>query len=140
MIDNKINIQQYNFSPHPFILPNFMNVFSWSIPFVSEKIGEMLIHIIKKDPDLEGDNDTQLIDKTINNSLKLKVKFLTMLMKMYRTIREENELIMKLKGFCPGNKIPKGILLEGPEAIKSVLDRYEMAKEMDKLNEKMPGS
>ena len=47
---------------------------------------------------------------------------------------------MKLKGFCPGNKIPKGILLEGPEAIKSVLDRYEMAKEMDKLNEKMPGS
>ena len=140
LIDNKINIQQYNFSPHPFILPNFMNVFSWSIPFVSEKIGEMLIHIIKKDPDLEGDNDTQLIDKTINNSLKLKVKFLTMLMKMYRTIREENELIMKLKGFCPGNKIPKGILLEGPEAIKSVLDRYEMAKEMDKLNEKMPGS
>ena len=70
----------------------------------------------------------------------MKVKFITMLMKMYRTIREENELIMKLKGFCPGNKIPKGILLEGPEAIKSVLDRYEMAKEMDKLNEKMPGS
>ena len=139
LVDNKINIQQYNFSPHPFILPNFLNVFSWSIPFVSEKIGEMLIHIIKKDPDLEkGDDDTKLIDKTINNSLKLKVKFLTMLMKMYRTIREENELIMKLKGFCPGNKIPKGLLLEGPEAIMSVLERYKAAKKMDKQNEKMP--
>ena len=139
LIDNKINIQQYNFSPHPFILPNFLNVFSWSIPFVSEKIGEMLIHIIKKDPDLEkGDDDTTLIDKTINNSLKLKVKFLTMLMKMFRTLREENELIMKLKGFCPGNKIPKGLLLEGPEAMMDVLERYEMAKKMDIENEKMP--
>ena len=28
-------------------------------------------------------------------------------MKMYRSLREESELIMKLKGFCPGNKIPK---------------------------------
>ena len=61
-----------------------------------------------------------------------------MLMKMYRTIREENELIMKLKGFCPGNKIPKVLLLEGPEAIMSVLERYEAAKKMDKQNEKMP--
>ena len=79
-----------------------------------------------------------LIEQTITNSLKMKVKFLTLIMKMFRTLREENELIMKLKGFCPGNKIPKGILMEGPEAIKSELGRYHLAKELDKLNEKMP--
>lgn len=49
----------------------------------------------------------------------MKVKFITMLMKMYRTLREESELIMKLKGFCPGNKIPRGILMQGPEALKT---------------------
>jgi len=42
-----------------------------------------------------------------------------MMMKMFKTLREENELIMKLKGFCPGNKIPRGILMQGPEALKS---------------------
>ena len=41
------------------------------------------------------------------------------MMRMYKTLREESELIMKLKGFCPGNRIPKGILMQGPEALKS---------------------
>ncbi len=41
------------------------------------------------------------------------------MMKMFKTLREENELIMKLKGFCPGNKIPRGILMQGPEALKT---------------------
>jgi serine/threonine-protein phosphatase 2B catalytic subunit len=49
----------------------------------------------------------------------MKVKFITLMMKMYKTLREENELIMKLKGFCPGNKIPRGILMQGPEALKT---------------------
>ena len=52
-----VNIQQYNYSPHPFILPQFMNIFNWSIPFVSEKISEMLMHIIKKDPNLDDKDD-----------------------------------------------------------------------------------
>lgn len=49
----------------------------------------------------------------------MKVKFITLMMKMFKTLREENELIMKLKGFCPGNKIPRGILMQGPEALKT---------------------
>ena len=49
----------------------------------------------------------------------MKVKFIITMMKMYRTLREENELIMKLKGFCPGNRIPRGIIMEGPSALKS---------------------
>ena len=68
----------------------------------------------------------------------MKVKFITMLMKMYRTLREENELIIKLRGFCPGNKIPKGILLQGPEALKTALERYREAKRIDEINEKIP--
>ena len=139
--NNMVNIQQYNYSPHPFILPNFLNIFTWSIPFVSEKITEMLIHIIKKDPTYEESNENEnstLIEDTITNSLRMKVKFITMLMKMYRTLREESELIMKLKGFCPGNKIPRGIIIQGPKALKSALERYKNAKKLDEDNESMP--
>lgn len=137
--NNQLNIQQLNYNPHPFILPDFLNVFSWSLPFVSEKIGEILLHIIKKDPDVSRDNkSTNVLDKKVTESLKMKVEFLTMLMKMWRTLRKESELIIKLKGFCPGNKIPRGIIIQGPEALKTALERYEMAKRLDEMNEKMP--
>ena len=141
-LNNSINIQQCNFSPHPFILPNYMNVFSWSIPFVSEKISEILVHIIKKknedDVEEQQQHTSSKINETVSHSLKMKMKIIIMLMKMYKTLREENELIMKLKGFCPGSKIPKGILLLGAEAIRTALERYKEAKKMDVVNEKMP--
>jgi serine/threonine-protein phosphatase 2B catalytic subunit len=77
--NNTVNIQQYSYSPHPFILPEFMNIFNWSIPFVSEKISEMLLHIIKNDPTLTGDDNdnnsssSKIFDETVTNSLKMKV-------------------------------------------------------------------
>jgi serine/threonine-protein phosphatase 2B catalytic subunit len=60
------------------------------------------------------------------------------MMKMYRTLREEKELILKLKGCCPGNKIPKGLIIQGPMALKTAYERYNKAKVFDVINEKRP--
>lgn len=64
------------------------------------------------------------------------------MMKMFKTLREENESVVQLKGICPDGKVPKGLLLEGKKAIENELvDRskvFSNAKKLDAMNEAMP--
>jgi hypothetical protein len=49
--------------------------------------------------------------------LRKKIKFVSQMMKMQRVLREQNENIVQLKGACPDNKLPPGLLLQGKQAI-----------------------
>jgi serine/threonine-protein phosphatase 2B catalytic subunit len=74
--------------------------------------------------------------------LRNKVKAMSRMMKMFKTLREENESVVQLKGICPDGKVPKGLLLEGKRAIENELvDRqgvFSNAKVLDRMNEAMP--
>lgn len=64
------------------------------------------------------------------------------MMKMFKTLREENESVVQLKGICPDGKVPLGLLLEGKKALEAELvdrkDFFTKAKILDSMNEAMP--
>ena len=70
--------------------------------------------------------------------MRAKVKAVARMHKMYQTLVEENEIILKVKGMSPDGKIPRGALLEGRPGLKNALREYQVAKELDKENEKRP--
>ncbi|CEL93926.1 unnamed protein product [Vitrella brassicaformis CCMP3155] len=177
--NNTLNIQQFNFSPHPYHLPNFMDIFTWSIPFVSEKVTEMLYAILNpsledlEEEDDDVDNitlptevqrivrrttsitaeededamaakdaktpkDKKQLSKERAEALRKKVQTVSRLMRMFKTLREHNEVVVKLKGLSPGHRIPMGVLLKGPEGLQSELQRFIDVKKADQINEKRP--
>ena len=162
--NNQIKIQQFNYTQHPFVLPDNMDVFTWSLPFVSEKSMEILYNVLVKGFKTYGldvndiDTDPQeLINKGIKelqgmllqaaktgsfkpDVVKQKLSFIGKIMRMQTNLRENRELFIQLRGMCPDNKIPKGLLLASSVEIKDALEHFKKAKEMDSINEQRPNN
>jgi serine/threonine-protein phosphatase 2B catalytic subunit len=62
------------------------------------------------------------------------------MMKMMRTLREQNETVLKVKGISADNKIPQGLLSQGTTALESYVEYFQEMKESDAVNERMPGT
>jgi len=139
---NILNIKQFVESAHPYYLPNFMDVFQWSLPFVAEKVTDMLAHVLNFDSqhDEETPADRKNVVEAKGGMLKQKVMAVSKILRMYKVLRQENEAIVQIKQLTPNHKVPTGVLSQGADGIKGVLSNFESAKAADADYEKFPGA
>lgn len=132
--NNSLNIQQFHYSQHPYYLPNFMNIFEWSVPFVTEKISDMFHDIVSRQGEEADEESAESKEKAKHAaSIKARIKFIGKMAIMQKTLREQHENIVKIKSMN-NNKLPMGLLLEGKEAIEG----FSKMKVSDAKNEMRP--
>lgn len=156
--NNVMNIRQFNCTPHPYWLPNFMDVFTWSLPFVGEKITDMLIAILStcsedelKDdatpstvspgpvsPPINANLDPESIEYK-RRAIKNKILAIGRLSRVFQVLREESERVTELKT-ASGGRLPAGTLMLGAEGIKNAISSFEDARKVDLQNERLPPS
>merc|ERR1719192_1099803 len=125
-----------------------MDVFSWSLPFVAEKVTNMLSIILHqamteskhtKPAQQQKKVTLQTQDKS-RVGLRQKVLAVSRVMKFYRTLQQEQADIIKLKQLSPNRKLPNGVLAGGREAIQHALKSFNDAKRIDAESEMLPHS
>jgi serine/threonine-protein phosphatase 2B catalytic subunit len=154
--NNVMNIRQFNCTPHPYWLPNFMDVFTWSLPFVGEKITDMLIAILSTCSEEElkdeasspssGPASPPLPSSAYNDpdsiefkrrAIKNKILAIGRLSRVFQVLREESEKVTELKTVS-GGRLPAGTLMLGAEGIKKAISSFEDARKVDLQNERLP--
>ena len=86
--DFVLNIKQFGWSPHPYWLPNFTDVFTWSLPFVGEQVLRLLgtiLNICSEDELREAGAEST----TKNEQMRNKV--------IFRSVLEWIQMIIGLK-------------------------------------------
>lgn len=156
--NNVMNIRQFNCTPHPYWLPNFMDVFTWSLPFVGEKITDMLIAILSTCSEDELKEEAAATPSSAvvpaspstasmdpdsiefkKRAIRNKILAIGRLSRVFQVLREESERVTELKT-ASGGRLPAGTLMLGAEGIKNAITNFEDARKVDLQNERLPPS
>ncbi|RCH89992.1 3',5'-cyclic-nucleotide phosphodiesterase (PDEase) (3':5'-CNP) [Rhizopus azygosporus] len=142
--NNVLNIRQFNATSHPYWLPNFKNVFDWSLPFVGEKVTTMLLAILNICSQEELSETERKIDKVDDATeqrrqiIRNKIIAVGKMSRTFSVLRENSELIMELKSLSNTGKLPTGTLGLGAEGIRRAITTFEDARRSDIENERLP--
>ncbi|KAI5452192.1 3',5'-cyclic-nucleotide phosphodiesterase (PDEase) (3':5'-CNP) [Naganishia albida] len=153
---NVMNIRQFNCTPHPYWLPNFMDVFTWSLPFVGEKINDMLIAILNcctkeeldevDEEELHAheaavtpiDEDEVELDEHGQKIIKDKIMLVGKMSRVFALLREETERVGELQTSSDNSALPDDVLASGSEGVKESIHGFSDARKADITNERLP--
>ncbi|BFZ60022.1 3',5'-cyclic-nucleotide phosphodiesterase (PDEase) (3':5'-CNP) [Saitoella coloradoensis] len=153
--NNVMNIRQFNCTPHPYWLPNFMDVFTWSLPFVGEKVTDMLLAILNicskeelgeetptsvgpATPSSEGLTQAERDER--RRAIKNKILAIGRISRVFTVLRSESESVTELKSLSASSRLPAGTLMLGAEGLKKAISSFDEARRLDLKNERLPPS
>ncbi|KAG9308175.1 Metallo-dependent phosphatase-like protein [Chiua virens] len=141
--NNTMNITQFNCTSHPYWLPNFKDVFEWSLPFVGEKITDMLVAVLKtcSKEELEDEHAPEPHYDDLRERrgvIKNKILAVGRMARVFAVLREESENVSELKSHSSTGRLPYGTLVLGAEGIKQAISSFEDARRSDIENERLP--
>ncbi|EKM77729.1 hypothetical protein AGABI1DRAFT_76707 [Agaricus bisporus var. burnettii JB137-S8] len=149
--NRNITIRQYNASPHPFWLPNFMNAFTWSLPFVGAKITEMLLAILsicsqeelvesEEEEGGEGKTEEEHAAEQLARRQAIKNKILAVgrMQRVFQLLREEAENQTELIPGDGGPTVGGPDVLNVQGSINRSIKTFDDARRSDLVNERLP--
>lgn len=132
---SNLQLKQYQETEGPYRLPDGLNLFSWSIPYLLEKVTECMYSVLKQcsAKELEADIDEETVKRVIDKEeelltkeekkqkrisiLRNKLNSIGRMNRMLTTLRENSETLLEMKKMSPDGKIPRGVLLEKKPSI-----------------------
>jgi len=123
-----------------------MDVFTWSIPFLGEKLMDVLFVILNSvsKEELHASYQTPeeirlaVSERTRKESIRNKVRAVSRMARVYNILREERERIIELKALIKSDRLPYGTLSLGSEGIRKAITNFEEARKCDLINEHLP--
>jgi hypothetical protein len=127
-----------------------MDLFSWSVPFLMEKVSDMLMHFTKKAAmsGVEDKEPAQIQERLESEmkdakkhkfeAIKKKIRFIGRMNRILKTLRSNQEEILKIKEMAPDGKVPIYTILGGSEQIHRQVEKFYQTRITDYKNEAFP--
>lgn len=130
-----VNVKQFSSTEHPYCLPDFHNAFTWSLPYIGEKITQTLLSIlavcsVDELAAMDIPQDAEEKDFHHRDSRRTIVRHEIMaigrLSRYFKILREEKEKLWELKSISGKSRLPLGLLNAGPPGISEGIHIFSL--------------